>query len=335
MDSPPPAKKKKKRGPQEKFQYICVVHVEGQQQYGEIKLLSATNDPQDRLVRLHEIKERRLSQPADSPYRMEKTCSLIPDILQDHHGYHRPCYQRFTSHLDRLKEYSCGSEASTSRPTRSQGDQVLFKPDCIFCNSEKRKKVKVKGSWTTEGMSVFDRDGWQTILQTAEGKKDEKMLRRIRGHDLFACEAKYHQSCRVKYVQDPRKWQSLDETAKTKQQVTEQVHSLAFSKVCESIDREVLQDEQMVKLSEFTEMYNLCLQANGLEHANYRGTNLKIKLQNHYEERLSFCSLGNFRTDIVYNADISTEKAMRCCYELGSKDIFKEAGIQLHQVQML
>lgn len=330
MESSPPAKKK--RGPQDKLQYICVVHVEGQQQYGDVKLLSSTKDPNDRLAKLHDIKKRRLSQPADSPYRMEKTCALIPDILQDHHGYHRICYQRFTAHLDRLQENSSGPEASTSRPTRAQGDQVLFKPDCVFCNSEKRKKVKIKGSWTTEGMSVFDRDGWQTILQTAEGKNDEELLRRIRGHDLFACEAKYHQSCRIKYVQDPRKWQSVNEAAKTKQQMTEQAHSIAFSKVRERIDTEVLRDERMVKLSDFTEMYNVCLQENGLENADYRGENLKIKLQKHYEEKLSFCSLGKFQTYIVYNAGVSTEKAMRCCYELGSKDIIKEAGIQLHQV---
>ena len=116
--------------------------------------------------------------------------------------------------------------------------------------------------------------------------------------------------------------------------MTERTHGLAFANVCEKIDQEVLQSENMIKLSDVTEMYNLCLQENGLEETDHRGSSLKMKLQKHYEEKLSFSSPGNFRTDIIYNAGSSTEKAMRRCYELGSRDIFKETGIQLHQVWM-
>jgi len=33
--------------------------------------------------------------------------------------------------------------------------------------------------------------------EVAEQKFDENLLRRIRGKDIFATEAKYHKSCRV------------------------------------------------------------------------------------------------------------------------------------------
>ena len=33
-----------------------------------------------------------------------------------------------------------------------------------------------------------------SVLQTAENKRDEKLLRRIRGLDCFACEASFHSS---------------------------------------------------------------------------------------------------------------------------------------------
>ena len=33
-----------------------------------------------------------------------------------------------------------------------------------------------------------------SVLETAENKKDEKLLRRIGGFDFFACEASFHSS---------------------------------------------------------------------------------------------------------------------------------------------
>ena len=65
------------------------------------------------------------------------------------------------------------------------GDKILFSPDCIFCNSTGRRKVMVKGSRTTEGLSLFEYGGWQTVLEVAESKADEKLLLRIRGHELL------------------------------------------------------------------------------------------------------------------------------------------------------
>lgn len=80
-------------------------------------------------------------------------------------------------------------QQSTSRPTRKSGDSILFTPDCIFCSSGKRKKIKVKGSWTTEGLSAFEFGGWKDIEQETELRGNEKLLTRIKGKDLFACEA--------------------------------------------------------------------------------------------------------------------------------------------------
>lgn len=188
----------------------CIVHCEGLK-YGELALCSDIREPQDRLSRLQDICMRRLNQKAGSVHRMEATCDLIPDVLQPHHGYHQVCYKNFTMNLGRLADvHGEAPAASTSRSTRSSSsDHIIFAPDCIFCNSDKLKKVKAGGgSWTTEGLSIFDRGGWGKILEMAEEKQDEKLLRRIRGQDLFACEAKWHRSCRVAYMQDPAKWRS-------------------------------------------------------------------------------------------------------------------------------
>ena len=60
-----------------------------------------------------------------------------------------------------------------------------MKPDCIFCNKEGQKKIKEKGIWTTEATAVFECQGWKTVLETAENKRDEKLLQRIRGFDYL------------------------------------------------------------------------------------------------------------------------------------------------------
>ena len=114
----------------------------------------------------------------------------MPEELKPEHGYHRDCYQRFTKNINRLKSSTEDSETieqpRTSGRSSTTSEKVIFKPDCIFCNKEGRKKIKEKGVWTTEATTVFECEGWKTVLETAECKKDEKLLRRIRGLDLFA-----------------------------------------------------------------------------------------------------------------------------------------------------
>ena len=72
----------------------------------------------------------------------------------------------------------------------------------------------MNGSSTTEALSSFEYGGRVTILREAESKSDEKLLKRIHGFDLFACEAKYHKSCRTQYVQKPEKWHSKSDESK-------------------------------------------------------------------------------------------------------------------------
>ena len=49
---------------------------------------------------------------------------------------------------------------------------TFFYPDCIFCRSETRRRVKVQGNWTTQGLSQFEYDGGKAVLEMAESKED-------------------------------------------------------------------------------------------------------------------------------------------------------------------
>ena len=82
----------------------------------------------------------------------------------------------------------------------------------------------MKGSWTTEGTVRFEYDGGVTVQRIAQEKHDEHLLTRIRGVDLFACEAQYHSSCRNKYNRNPEKWRSKDDDSKERQSHTEKAH---------------------------------------------------------------------------------------------------------------
>ena len=118
---------------------------------------------------LKNIRDRRLSQPYDSPFRMEEACKLILEDISNEHGYHRDCYQYFTKNLDRLTEPSADATAPpTSRSSRSSGDMIVFNPNCIFCKKIGPKSVKLKGSWTNEFTSVFEFGGWHNVADATE-----------------------------------------------------------------------------------------------------------------------------------------------------------------------
>ena len=78
-------------------------------------------------------------------------------------------------------------DSETSQQSRTSGrsstdlEEVILKPHCIFLNKEGQMKIKEKGILTTEATAVFECQGWKTVLETAENKRDEKVSQRIRG----------------------------------------------------------------------------------------------------------------------------------------------------------
>ena len=93
----------------------------------------------------------------------------------------------------------------------------------------------------------------------AEKKKDEKLLKRIRGADLFACEAKFRKNCSNNYMQKPQKWQSIDEQACNKQSNLMEAHNKAFQEVCQEVQKD---ENKMVKFADLTQVYILYLHTN-------------------------------------------------------------------------
>ena len=226
---------------------------------------------------------------------------------------------------------------STSELVMSSSDNLNLTPDCIICNSAKRKRIKVKKSWTSEGLSDFEYVGWQNLQEIANQKQDERLLTRIRGKDFRTCKAKCHRSCiKDYYISNPMKWRSRNTENKDKQKRMEEAHAFAFSKVCEVIDKDILQDNNMIMLSDLISIYVSHLQETEFANPKYRGQKLKekvLKLKK-YSQNISFCPLGNstpqFHGYIVYSSKVTIEEAIGYAYELGSSDKTTECANRLH-----
>lgn len=334
MDQPPSKRKRESDGASNTP--VCIVHIKGLK-YSDIHMFSDDKDPSKKLEKLKEIRNLRLGQPPGSSHRMKESCDLIPEVICDNHGFHWECYKRFTMNLDRLQPI-----AGTSQPTpdssgrmrrKPSTDHIIFNPDCIFCNSEGRKRIKTRGIWTSQGMSQFEFDGWKSVLQMAEKKQDEKLLTRIRGHDLFACEAKFHKNCRMNYMQNADKWRSTDTEARQEQLDLEEAHQIAFKFVCDLIENDVLHEHKVLRLSDLREKYVAILDENHCSNPDYRSHKLKQKLDRHepFQGKLSFCEMGKFQSSILFSTAITVETAIRHAFQLGSIDMVENVGKSVHK----
>ena len=70
---------------------------------------------------------------------------------------------------------------------------------------------------------------------------------------------------------------------------------------------------------------------------DYKARKLKRKLEQSeiYGQKLAFCwlnSWGKFRSNIVYNSDMSTNRAVSLAHELGSADMVQDVALYLRNL---
>ena len=84
-------------------------------------------------------------------------------------------------------------------------------------------------------------------------------------------------------------------------------------------------------------MYVSALKETKHSKQGYKAEKLKKKLEKSdtYGKTLPFCSLnieGKFKSYIVYNSDVSTDRCVTLAYELGSTDIVKHVALYLRNM---
>ena len=89
--------------------------------------MSRVADCESRLQKLKSIRMQRASLPITSPERMKESCDLIPNVIDENHGYHRDCYQRFTKNLDRLQSTSSAEPENMKRVARAKHSTISIR----------------------------------------------------------------------------------------------------------------------------------------------------------------------------------------------------------------
>ena len=170
------------------FNKICILHDDvSNSDEDNFTLISSLPHPQKRFEEILNIKQRRLNPNVKTiNQRKETICNQIPAELTNDLGYHASCYRAFTRHSERLPPLPV---KTCDKKTRSQKDNIIFEEDCLFCNVIGKKYFKKGSEWVKEDTVQFTFAKWEPILKTAEiqpGGRDEKLLTRIRGKDLFS-----------------------------------------------------------------------------------------------------------------------------------------------------
>ena len=132
----------------------CIIHFNGIS-HGKFTRFSNINvDPKERLKELHNTRDLRLSEPADSPKRMEDVCLQIPESTDECDlectGYHRGCYQKFHNHKPDKGTNASDKSSKVQRSPRKASTSTLFSPECVFC-----EKLEKKVDWKTERCTHF------------------------------------------------------------------------------------------------------------------------------------------------------------------------------------
>jgi len=308
---------------------VCILHSGGVQQH-------------DYFIPFSKIK----GSAPNSPHRMNDACSCIPENIDDinleSHGYHKSCYEKFTSHLNRLKS-NLEHEASTSRSPRKSrtSSTVMFPPECIFCD---KKETKISGK--TERCIKFPvfktvdgnikEPSWKQIEPRALEMGLHRLHRKVQGEDLFAKEANFHQSCRksfnLQYMKHMQKQQRFTANAKQDDH-TVSPQQKAFSAVLDFIQDQIIGHREVVTLSQLRKLYTQELENCGFPNADYRNSKLKARLENHaIHDLIAFAVVDLDEScctyTIVYSANISVADAIAFAYKLGSKNNPDDLDVQ-------
>jgi len=240
-------------------------------------------------------------------WRLNSVCDALPTALDSAvHGRHSNCFKRFshTGYMNVPDDDSAAVRSSGRKPSVSTS--VLFPNDrCIIC--ERGRKVKngvvdelVKCSWKPTA---------DKILDAALQKQDSVLLGRIDGIDMLAKEAHYHSSCRRNYTRSSDRMHHgasasavRDDSDASVDDAEEPVvfggaehrraSDNAFLHVCKYVDKHVLTEGSVVRMTMLRDRYLSHMQENAQTFYNdqYKVSKLKDRIVSRYADLISFSS---------------------------------------------
>ena len=263
---------------------------------------------------------------SDAKDKLIEISSNIPTEFDSSlHGYHRRCYQLFillpkpSKRKATSSMYPDDEAPSTSKKSKrfsSASSTVLFPPDkCLFCDKDTMYVKRERHSLVTCMTIVAE----QSIKSAAVEKDDEEILRKVRGQDLRAREARYHNHCRRNYTRNKTRHLSHEDSESSQSQAA---HNAAFQFIKSYIEKHLLTGGNIERLSMIRERYLTYLLDNhpNFYNKNYKMYKLKDKLQKYFGTKLSFWQTQTkSKSELVYAADIEGE-AVEVAFELAASD---------------
>lgn len=292
----------------QKLSEVCIIHFEELNE-DNFTFLENVKEREDKIEHIREIAKKRLKEPIGSTRRFQNVCDQIPTIILESHGYHRDCYRKFSSHLERLI-----GEGETKSDTEKQPSGI----ECIFCGSAEKVHVSEGNARILQATTMFEQKGVATLITAAETKEDAAFLDKIRSVDLVAVGARYHPKCRKEYTRKAEAWRSSNSEQQAYQTELLEAHYAAFAEVCEHIKKEIVEGLRILKLGYFHEIYVLFLENTPFANPRYRAQKLKSKLmKSDYASKISFLNIPG-KYDVVYSKMMTIEQAILLSHDLAS-----------------
>lgn len=201
---------------------------------------------------------------------------------------------------------------------------------CLFCD---KSRITRNGK-EEQLVKCITKTSEESINAAAERQKDDKLLLKIRGVDLVAVEAHYHNWCRREYTRssirhsDPSNKDSDDYAA------LQAAHKAAFDHVCSYVNDNIIVGLNVVRMTMLRERYLQYMLENSPTFFNteYKTDKLKDKLVNRFGNYLQFWQ-PNYKSELVYSSGIEKGQAVEAAFESAASEakILEEAALILRR----
>ena len=235
--------------------------------------------------------------------RLDCICQDIPPKFEPgKHGYHRKCYQRFTNvskfanrdataiDSGTAAKDSIPAQVSSRTSCRSSASTAvsspLFPNRCIFCGFERRN---IPGNTSKELLTLcVTKEAESRIKEVAILSQNYDIIAKVEGVDLIALEAKYHESCRGKFIR-PFSSSTKKETESEDPLFGERraAHDTAFEYLCEYVRKHVIIEGSVLRMTMLRDKYNGYMQENfpSFHNQEYPTQRVKEKLSTHFSDQ--------------------------------------------------
>ena len=268
----------------------------------------------------------------------------LPEVPDNIHGYHMPCYRRFTALskcqrdiMQRAVKIDINNSNPIEEPTDQSGFSLMTKRSeikspkpsrigtfpslCLFCN-QSRKKVK---GIEQKLVNVETNDFEKQVRKYIEWMEDSKPLARVTGVNFSAKDVKYHECCRVKYQTEAegkvnQKRRLVGKDIPTKESTSawhksREIHKKSFEALVSCLEEIVFEKKEVLLLTDINIFnHHLLTEFRGEEFDTVGSTAQKLeeKLLKHYGDKICIISGNTFTKDnMVFTASLSVNEAVK------------------------